>query len=173
MDPVVRAPDARLRIKTKPIKKVTPELLKIAREMAKAAASFKDPEGVGLASTQIGRDERFFVAKVGKVFKAFFNPQIISSSPKTKTFFEGCLSIPNHYGETQRSISIIVSYTDEDGKQIKKKLSGTIAWIFQHEMDHLNGGLFVDKVLQQKGRIFRVTGRDKTGSEVFEEVRLA
>ncbi|MFH0937425.1 MAG: peptide deformylase [Candidatus Daviesbacteria bacterium] len=169
---VVRAPDAKLRIKTKPVKKITPELLKIASEMIEITKSFKDPEGVGLSANQIGRDERFFIAKTGKVFRVFFNPKIISKSKTNKVFFEGCLSIPNFYGETKRPSIIIVSYQDEKGKEIKKQLRGTLAWIFQHEMDHLNGSLFVDTVLQQKGRIFKSIGRDKTGSEVFEEVTI-
>lgn len=169
---VVHAPDTRLRIKTKPVKKVTPELLKVVKEMIKLTVSFKDPEGVGLASTQVGREERFFVAKVGKTFRAFFNPKIISTSKANKRFFEGCLSIPNFWGETLRPTSINVSYMDESGKQIKKKLTGTTAWIFQHEMDHLEGTLYVDHVLRQKGKIFKVIGKDQAGADVFEEVRI-
>ena len=92
---VIKAPDSKLRIKTKPVKKVTPELIKIAREMIKMTKTFKDPEGVGLASTQIGRSERLFVAKIGKngEFVTCFNPKIIKTSPKEKVFFEGLVNI--------------------------------------------------------------------------------
>lgn len=171
---VVKAPDNKLRIKTKPIKKITPELVKIAREMIKTAKSFKDPEGVGLASTQIGRNERFFVGKIGKggEFVTVFNPKIIKTAPKQKVFFEGCLSIPDVYGETTRPISVTVQFQDETGQKITKRLQGIAAWIFQHEVDHLNGTLFMDHVVSQKGRVFKVAGRDQTGSEIFEEVRL-
>ena len=170
---VVKAPNPKLRIKTKPVKKVTPGLLETIREMVKVTEAFKDPEGVGLASTQVGLGERFFVAKQGKKFITCFNPQIISSSPKQKVFFEGCLSIPNYYGEVKRPISITVSYLDEEGKKITKRLAGLTAWVFQHEMDHLNGKLFVDRVLEQNGRMFKSMGKNKEGSEVFEEVKLA
>lgn len=171
---VVKAPDQKLRIKTKPVKKVTPELLKITKEMVKLTKTFEDPEGVGLASTQIGRSERLFVAKIGEKgsFIACFNPKIIKTSPKQKIYIEGCLSIPNFIGETKRSLSLTVEYTDENGQRVTKKLQGVKAWIFQHEMDHLEGTLFVDHVLQQKGKMYKVAGKDKAGSDIFEEIRL-
>ncbi|MDO8498658.1 MAG: peptide deformylase [bacterium] len=171
---IVKAPDSRLRVQTKPVKKVTPELLKVAREMIKLTKTFQDPEGVGLASTQVGRVERFFVGKVGKggEFITCFNPKVLSVSKKTKVFFEGCLSIPNFWGEAQRPISILVEYTNKQGEKVKKRLFGSAAWIFQHEVDHLDGKLFMDHVLGQKGKVFKVVGRDKAGSEIFEEVRL-
>lgn len=169
---VIIAPDPRLRIKTKPVKKITPNLLGTIREMVKLTKSFTDPEGVGLASTQIGKEERFFVAKNGTSFISCFNPRIISSSLKTKTFFEGCLSIPDYYGEVKRPISITVEYEDETGQKVVKKITGLSAWIFQHEVDHLNGKLFVDYVLEQKGRMFKAAGKDKAGADIFEEVKL-
>lgn len=169
---VIKAPDERLRVKTKPVNKITPELRKIASEMIEVTKSFQDPEGVGLASTQIGRNERFFVAKFGKEFKACFNPKILSYSKKTKKFFEGCLSIPNFWGEVVRPIGVRVSFEDENGKPIIRSLRGLSAWIFQHEVDHLNSHLFMDKVLEQKGRIFKTTGKDTTGADVFEEISL-
>ncbi len=175
---VVRAPASILRAKLKPVKKITPELVRVAKEMIKLAKSFKDPEGVGLAANQIGRNERFFVAKdVSKKapegsFIICFNPQILSVSPKTKTYFEGCLSIPNYYGETERFLSIKVEYQDETGQKIVKRLTGTAAWIFQHEVGHLDGELFMDYVLQQKGKVYRVAGKDKAGAEIFEEVKI-
>lgn len=170
---IVRAPDSRLRVKTKPINKITPELVKVARQMINLAASFKDPEGVGLASVQIGRDEAFFVAKIGKTFKIFFNPKIISAGKRTKKFFEGCLSIPDHYGEIKRPTKIVVSYFNESGQEVTKPLNGTSAWIFQHEIDHINGKLFVDCVLKQRSKMFKAMGRDQAGAEIFEEVQLA
>lgn len=171
---VLRAPDPRLRTKTKIVKKITPQLLKAAKDMIKLASSFRDPEGVGLSSNQIGRSERFFVAKISDGnFEIVINPEILSASKRTKTFFEGCLSVPDYYGETRRPISVKVSYINKDGQKIEKKLKGNPAWIFQHEFDHINGVLFVDRVLEQKGRMFKFTGKDKTGNDIFEEVRLA
>lgn len=144
----------------------------MAQEMIALAMSYTDPEGVGLSTTQIGRDERFFVAKLQKEFHPYFNPQILKISPKTKIYFEGCLSVPDFYGEVKRSILITVTYQDKTGQKVKKILRGPAAWIFQHEFDHINGILFVDRVLEQKGRIFKFKGKDQVGGDIFEEVRL-
>ncbi len=168
---IVIAPDQRLRVKTKLVKKVTPELLKIIEEMVNLTKTFTDPEGVGLASTQIGRDEKFFVAKNKKKdFDPVFNPQILSFGPKTKVFFEGCLSTPNYYGEVTRPTTVKVKYMDYYGNIVTKNLTGLDAWVFQHEVDHLEGKLFVDKVLEQKSKMFKVIGRDRAGGEIFEEI---
>ncbi len=169
---IVKAPDQRLRTKTKIVKKITPELLKLASSMIKFAQSFQDPEGVGLSTNQIGKTERFFVAKIGEEFLPFFNPMIHSFSPKTKIFFEGCLSIPDYYGETKRPISVKVSYQNEKGEKISKTLRGISSWIFQHEVDHMNGILFMERVLESKGKVFKLAGKDKAGSDVFEEIKI-
>ena len=170
---VVKAPDQRLRIKTKSVKKITTNHHQIIKEMVKLTKTFEDPEGVGLASTQIGEGEQYFVAKLTDgSFKAFFNPRILDYSKKTKVYFEGCLSIPDYYGEVARPIAVTVAYTNEEGKEVKERLKGVPAWIFQHEYDHLHGKLFMDRILEQKGRLFKVAGKDRTGADVFEEVSL-
>lgn len=170
---VVMAPDPRLRVKTKYINKVTPALIKTVKEMIKLTKTFTDPEGVGLASTQVGLDEEFFVAKLeDNTFKAFFNPKIVKLSKKTKVFTEGCLSIPNYWGEVFRHIWVDVEYIDEKNQKVKERMRGLMAHIFQHEVDHLNGKLFMDLILEQKGRLFKVIGKDRAGGEVFEEVPL-
>lgn len=170
---IVRAPDAKLRVKTRLVKKVTSAHLEITKQMAKLTKTYLDPEGVGLASTQIGNDEQYFVMKLNDgSFKAFFNPKILKYSKKTRLFFEGCLSIPNYYGEIIRPIAVTVSYQNDQGHHIKEHLRGTPAWIFQHELDHLQGKLFMDLVLEQKAKLFKVVGRDRTGAEVFEQVAM-
>lgn len=176
---VVKAPDPRLRIQTKPVKKFGPALIKTLKQMVKLTKTFKDPEGVGLASTQVGLEEAFFVAKnlpAGRhgrtKFMMVINPKIISSGKRTKIYFEGCLSTPNIWGEVKRHIQIKVSYQDPMGKQIITPLKGVLAWIFQHEIDHLNGVLFQDRVLEQKGKFYKYTGKDKTGTDMFEEITI-
>ena len=169
---VVIAPDHRLRTKTRLVKKITPGLANTTKEMIKITLAFTDPEGVGLAATQIGLDGRFFVGKMADKFRVFINPEIISMSKRTKKYFEGCLSIPAYYGQINRSISIKVTYQDLTGKKITETLKGINGWIFQHEVDHLNGILFPDRVLEQKGRFFKNTGKDKRGEDVFEEITI-
>lgn len=170
---VVTAPDPKLRTQTKQVKKIKATLLQTLKEMVKLTLTFKDPEGVGLASTQVGLGERFFVGKIGSNgFQAFINPQIMAASKRNKTYFEGCLSIPDYYGQVKRALSIKVSYLDTEGKLHQRSLKGVDAWIFQHEVDHLDGVLFPDRVLQQKGRFFKYTGKDKRGSDMYEEVTI-
>lgn len=170
---VVQAPDNRLRVSTKPVKKITSRHLETIKEMVKLTKTFKDPEGVGLASTQIGKDEQYFIAKGEKgTFIAYFNPKILKYSDKKKVYLEGCLSIPNYWGETERSVWVEVEYEDQNGAKIVKKLKGLDAHIFQHEVDHLNGVLFMDKVLERRGKLYKVIGRDEAGAEIFEEVKI-
>ena len=173
---VIKAPNPKLRVKTKLVKKITSRLLQTLKEMIKLAKAFKDPEGVGLASTQIGLEEQFFVALNGNPpaggFISVINPKILSVGKRQKTYFEGCLSIPNVYGEVKRALIVKVQYQDETGKIQTRPLKGVPAWIFQHEMDHLNGVLFPDKVLQQRGKFYKWTGKDKTGTDTFEEMTL-
>ncbi|MCL4366195.1 peptide deformylase [Patescibacteria group bacterium] len=169
---VVKAPDQKLRVQTKPIKKISPGLVQTLKDMVKLTKTFKDPEGVGLASTQVGLDGSFFVAKNGEEFMSVINPKIIYKSKRTKKYFEGCLSVPNMWGEVRRFTNIKVSYQDTSGKTITTPLRGLLAWIFQHEIDHLNGVLFSDRVLEQKGKFYKYTGKDQTGTDMFEEVTL-
>ncbi len=169
---VIKAPNPALRIKTKPVKKINQALQNTLKEMIKLTKTFKDPEGVGLASTQVGLEESFFVAKDGKNFVSVVNPKILSTSKRIKKYFEGCLSIPGTWGEIKRYTSIKVSFQDQTGKNITKSLTGVLAWIFQHEIDHLNGILFPQRVLEQKGKFYKYTGKDKTGTDTYEEMTI-
>src|SRR3989338_7060842 len=170
---LVIAPDNRLRVNTKPVKKITPQLLQEIKEMVKLTKTFVDPEGVGLASTQVGSTGQYFVAKMedGK-FKTFFNPKINKTSKKQKSRFEGCLSIPNYYGEVDRFIWVRVTYTNEAGEQVEEKATGLLAWVIQHEVDHLTGKLFMDHILENKSKLYKVVGKDAGGSDTFEQVTV-
>ena len=138
---VIHAPDPRLKIQTKFVKKINGGLLATLKDMIKLTKTFKDPEGVGLAATQVGLDERFFVARLHdskqippsnptqrrerwknykKDFVAIINPKILSYSKRIKPYFEGCLSIPTIWGQVKRHTSVKVSYQDEKGNNIKK-----------------------------------------------------
>ncbi len=169
---VIVAPNDILRRKAKFVKKITPELLKKISEMIKLTESFVDPEGVGLAAPQVGIAERYFIAKFGKKFQIFLNPAIKSFGKETRIALEGCLSIPDYYGQVERPTSLTLKYMDTTGKTFTKEYKGTRAMIIQHEYDHLEGKLFIDYVLKQKGRLYKVVGKDATGRDIFEEVRL-
>jgi peptide deformylase len=136
----------------------------------------KDPEGVGLAAPQIGKNLRVFVANYKGFDRVVINPEIIKidksrvKSPKTKTskkeILEGCLSLPYYYGPLKRAPKIIVKYLNEQGKEITETFEGFNAQIIMHEIDHLEGILFVDHLLKEKKPLYKVQGDE------WEEVEL-
>jgi peptide deformylase len=113
----------------------------------------KKADGIGLSANQIGLPYRLFVAEVRgaqgeRKFYAVFNPEIEKISSEKSTSEEGCLSIPNLYGEVSRAAQIVLRGLDKNGKPLKIKAWGLLARVFQHEVDHLNGILFIDKTKQ-------------------------
>lgn len=194
---IVKAPNPILRNEAKSVKKLTPKYLQIIDEMITTTKSFQDPEGIGLAATQVGIPEQFFIAKFDldtkeklaqektnkalttqisiqfpDEFTAVFNPKINWFSKRVKVTMEGCLSIPNYYSPISRPSYIKVSYTDITGQVVRKSLKGMNATIFQHEYDHLHGRLFMDYVIAQKTKLFKITGKDKAGADIYEEVSI-
>ena len=123
-------------------KKEIRELVKTMRQ------SMTEAEGIGLSANQIGLDIKVFVAKVENKFYALFNPEIQQASKETVGLDEGCLSVPGVYGLVDRPARITLKGTDQNGKPLKIKAWGLLARVFQHEMDHLNGKLFIDKAKQ-------------------------
>lgn len=93
------------------------------------------------------------------------------TGPASRIKLEGCLSLPNIWGEVKRTPSIKVSYLDEKGEKYSKKFNGFMATIIQHETDHLNGILFPKRVLEQKGKLYKSV-KNKKGEDIFEEIEL-
>ena len=123
------------------------ELVKMMREI------MIKTDGIGLAANQIGLDFRLFVAQLpksektgDKKFYAIFNPEIVKTSGDKELLDEGCLSVPGgYYGEVDRDLKITLEGFDKNNKKLKIKAWGLLARVFQHEIDHLNGKLFIDK----------------------------
>ncbi|MGC9611020.1 MAG: peptide deformylase [Minisyncoccia bacterium] len=143
-------------------KKEIRELVKSMREIMKRA------DGVGLSANQIGLSFRMFVAQVpdsnGRPkFYAIFNPEITKISKEMETIEEGCLSVPETWGPVERHYRLTLAGEDMNGKRIKINAWGLLARVFQHEMDHLNGGLFVDKAehLQKSPSSERLAAREE------------
>lgn len=107
--------------------------------------NMEENDGAGLAANQIGLDWRLFIAKYKNKFYAVFNPEIVSCSKENSIMEEGCLSVPGIVGLVKRPEKIILTGQDKSGKKIKIKAWDILARIFQHEVDHLNGVLFIDK----------------------------
>lgn len=109
-----------------------------------------EESGIGLAANQIGFDFRIFVARVERKFYAVFNPKITKYSKEAISAEEGCLSVPNVAGDVLRPEKVTLEGYDRNGRKIKIKAWGVLARVFQHEVDHLNGKLFIDRVKRGK-----------------------
>jgi peptide deformylase len=112
----------------------------------KMDTAMQEANGVGLSANQIGLDIKVFVARWDDKFYAVFNPEIEKSSRERDFVEEGCLSIPKLYGEVKRSEKIVLTGQNKQGKRVKLNVYGMLARIFQHEVDHLNGKLFTDRM---------------------------
>ncbi len=124
-------------------KEITDLIARMRRIMRKA-------NGIGLSANQIGLSFKMFVAEIpdaqgGVKFYAVFNPKIEKMSDETALYEEGCLSVPGRWGDVERAKQITIAGEDKNGKPAKIKAWGLLAHVFQHEIDHLNGKLFIDK----------------------------
>ena len=145
--PILIHPDPRLKKLCDPVTAITPDLGKLAEEMLE---TMYDAPGIGLAAPQIGITKRLIVLDCVKAVDeaprpiAMFNPVITWSSEELSTYEEGCLSIPDQYADVQRPAEVRVSWLGLDGKTQEDQFSGLWATCVQHEIDHLNGKLFID-----------------------------
>jgi peptide deformylase len=174
---IITVPHPLLRQKSKKVAKIDKKIKMVIEDLLATVKGASDPEGLGLSAVQINQTVRIFVAKTGKNFEVFINPQIIESSekklsqvlPKSKQFFEGCLSLPQIYGFVDRPYEIKLIWQDEKGQKKNRVFTNKISICLQHELDHLNGILFTDWLLKQKGKIYELKKDDK-GGEIFEEM---
>lgn len=147
--------NAILRAVSKPVLKVDKNLLKFIEKMKIA---MEEERGIGLAAPQVGKSIRVIVVRLDAEKKKFrdigmINPQIIHFSEETVLGQEGCLSIPGFFDEVERSKNIIVKFLDVKGKEQILRLEDLDARVVQHEVDHLDGILFVDRLEEQnKGK---------------------
>ena len=139
-----------LRSKSRKVQAVTPSLVALAQEMLE---TMRNANGVGLAAPQIGVTQRLFVAELPEDEEAnqpqltviLFNPEIIKGRGE-QVGFEGCLSIPGYVGEVARYEQVVVKGLDEMGKAVRHRVEGYLARVFQHEIDHLDGILYTDRL---------------------------
>ncbi|HZQ41278.1 MAG TPA: peptide deformylase [Rhizomicrobium sp.] len=150
--PILTAPDPRLQAISTDVEKVDAEIRKLVDDMAE---SMYAADGIGLAAVQIGVPKRVIVIdldqKEGKKNpRAFINPKITWASEETAVFEEGCLSVPEIWDDVERPARIKVEYLDSDGNKQVLEADGMLATCLQHEMDHLNGVLFIDHLSRLK-----------------------
>jgi len=141
----------KLRERSKEVGEITPEILRLAKEMFDIT---KKENGIGLSAIQVGEAIRLFVmelkpsrkSKLPKIPRTIvINPKILEKSGETKVGEEGCLCFPNIFGDVKRAERIRLEYLDETGKKRTQTFTGFKARVVQHELDHLNGVLFIDK----------------------------
>ena len=167
---ILTEPDPILRKKCEPLEKVDSDTKKLMDDMLETMYA---APGIGLAAVQVGILKRLVVIDISKgeeKKKPLFliNPQIIHKSEKTSVYEEGCLSLPGQFAEIERPAKCTIKYIDYNGKEKDLKADGLLATCIQHEVDHLNGILFIDylsklkkdmiikKLVKQKKEIERV-----------------
>ena len=143
---IIIHPDERLLKKAEPIEYITDEIVALLDDMYETMVAH---DGIGLAAPQIGKNIRIAVVEVeeGDRFD-FINPEIIESKG-TNIDVEGCLSIPETYGTVERADEVTVRYYDREGSEMEVTAYGYLARAFQHEIDHLDGKLFIDQVIEK------------------------
>jgi peptide deformylase len=150
--PILVIPDARLRAVADPIDTVDEDIKSLARDMLD---TMYDAPGIGLAAPQIGVMKRIVVIDLAPEGEkpdpmVLINPEITKFSDELQVTEEGCLSIPELYYEVERPNAVTVRYTDLDGKEVVKDAEGKLAVCIQHELDHLDGVLYIDYLSRLK-----------------------
>lgn len=180
MAKIITVPNPILRQKSHPVEGSS-EAKSLIKKLKETVISKEGSvTGVGLAAVQIGIPKKVFLAysKASRKFLGFINPKIIwyskrvtSGIPDSKNKYEGCLSLSGKWGLVCRSKKIKITYQTETGQSQTRTFSGQIATIIQHEYDHLNGILFIDRILEQKGKIYELV-KDEEGEEILKEITI-
>ncbi len=149
---IIKLPDKRLRLVSEPVKRIDAGIRKLVEDMFETMYA---APGIGLAAIQVGVGKRLFTADLSKKEEArepqvFINPEIVWASDEKATHEEGCLSIPEYYEDVERPVQVKVKYLDLDGKAHEIEADGLLARCVQHEIDHINGVLFIDHISKLK-----------------------
>lgn len=165
--PLIILPDPILREVSKPVERVDDELRRLSDDML---ATMYDAPGIGLAAIQIGIPRRLVAIDLAREGEepqphVFVNPEIVAKGDALGVYEEGCLSIPDYYAEVERPSTVTVRYTDLSGNQQEMQADGLMATCLQHEIDHLDGVLFIDHISRLKRdmvvRRFKKLARDR------------
>ena len=150
--PLIILPDPVLRQVSRPVERVDDALRRLAEDMLE---TMYDAPGIGLAAIQVGEPVRLLVIDLAKEGEppaphVFVNPEVLERADARSTYEEGCLSIPDYYAEVERPASVRVEYLDRDGRRQEIVAEGLMATCLQHEIDHLDGVLFIDHISKLK-----------------------
>ena len=142
---IKKYPESVLRKRAEEVKEITPEIKQLSQDLIETMLK-SEREAVGLAAPQVGVSKRIFAAQTESGPAIFINPKITKKSRKTETMEEGCLSLPKIWFKIKRAGGIEMEALDINGKKLKINTEGMFARILQHEIDHLNGVLIVNRV---------------------------
>lgn len=172
---ILQSGDPILRTKSKNVPKVDKKVQAIIQDLKDTLKTQKDPEGVGLAAPQIGQNVRIFIADYKDFKRVVINPEITDVEHRMrkqgkkkgdKEILEGCLSLPFYYGPLKRADKVVLNYLNEKGEKISESFEDFNAQIILHEIDHLEGVLFIDRLLSDGKPLYKVV------DDEWEEVEL-
>lgn len=182
-DDIIALPNKHLREPSKRVGIVTDEIKKIINDMKSATLDWESTRehevGVALAAVQIDKPYKIVIVrndfedKDNKTFSVLINPEIVKYEGNIEEDFEGCLSVTDIYGKVPRYTKIRVRALDENGKPIRIKAQGFLARIFQHELDHCKGIMFVDHIKDKKDAFYKLTQEGKLDSLPYEQAKKA
>ena len=167
--PILVAPDPRLKVKAETVEKVDADIRQLMDDMLE---TMYDANGIGLAAPQVGVKKRVLVMDIAREGEdpnpiRMANPEIVWASDDEAPHEEGCLSLPQHYADVTRPLAVKVRYLDRDGEVREMDASGLLAVCIQHEMDHLDGVLFVDHISAiKRGMILRKLTKAKKSGKI-------
>lgn len=147
---IVIHPDERLRLKSKTVEASSIKTADFQELILNMTETMLHKDGVGLAAPQIGRQQRIIIVNTKDGPIALINPEIVKKSWRKESDEEGCLSVPDIYGQVKRYYKITVKAMNQQAEEIEFKAVGLFARIIQHEIDHLDGILFIDKAKKMK-----------------------
>jgi peptide deformylase len=180
-DDIIVLPNGRLRQKSRRVAIVTGEIRQVIQDMVDATVDWEATRehevGVALAAVQIDKLYKIIVVredfenKRNKTFKVFINPEITKTEGELEEDYEGCLSVTDIYGKVPRYNKIRVRAMNEAGQVIRVKAEGFLARVFQHEIDHINGKMFVDHLKGKKDAFYKLTDEGKLEPIGYEQVQ--
>lgn len=176
---IITVPNPILREKSKPVFAIDRKTVQLIRDLKDTLKATENPKGIGLSAPQIGVSKQALIIKIINKIMVIINPEIIFTSKETlgevldkeKKFLEGCLSVPGYWGFVNRPYIIKVRFQDLTDQHQVLEFEGKNASLFQHEYDHLEGVLFTDRILEQKGKIYKIE-ENKEGESEFVEVNF-
>jgi peptide deformylase len=182
-DLIITLPDKHLRQRSQKVGVVTPEIRRVIEDMKAAAIDWEDSRphevGVALAAIQINKPLKIIIVrndfdnKEDKSFSVFINPRIVKLEGDVQEDYEGCLSVADIYGKVPRYSKIRMRALDENGEPVRVRAEGFLARVLQHEIDHLNGMVFIDHIEDNPEAFYKLSEQGKLEKLDYEQIRAS